>query len=111
MWKTREGLPMSVHRVACTTRLWVAWALLTEKIVLTPFGSSRATSKYGRSKVAAGTLSMVPISARAGGPEAARASRSSPVRTCLMDSPPSWFQQAGDGVHPAGRGQKQQVGG
>ncbi len=41
----------------------MADALLTENRVVTPFGLSRSTSKYGSSRVAAGTSSMVQITA------------------------------------------------
>src|SRR5436305_5530056 len=52
-------------------------ALLIENSVVSPFGLLRSTSKYGRSSVAAGTASMVQMTADAGGTENSRAENAS----------------------------------
>src|SRR5688500_1203382 len=74
MSKSRVGIDWSVHKVTWATAA-EAEALLTENRVVMPSLSSRFTSKYGSSRVAAGTSSMVQISAIAGVARAARAKR------------------------------------
>src|ERR1700741_1575637 len=74
MLKSRTGTERS-DQTTTWARMAVADALLIENRVVTPFGSSRATSKYGRRRVAAGTSSTVQISAKACPPRARRASR------------------------------------
>src|SRR6185436_11862775 len=74
MLKSRTGTERS-DQTTTWARMAVADALLIENRVVTPFGSSRATSKYGRRRVAAGTSSIVQINATACPPRARRASR------------------------------------
>src|SRR6185436_8397298 len=79
MLKSRTGTERS-DQTTTWARMAVADALLIENRVVTPFGSSRATSKYGRSRVAAGTSSIVQINALAGTLNA-RTARSTRPRT------------------------------
>src|SRR6185436_14202238 len=72
MLKSRTGTERS-DQTTTWARMAVADALLIENRVVTPFGSSRATSKYGRRRVAAGTSSIVQINATAWPPKASRA--------------------------------------
>src|SRR5690606_8971738 len=60
-------------------------ALLIEKNVSTPFGSSMSTSKYGSSSVAAGVASMVQMSAFAT-PVKASAATAAQTRNFLIRS-------------------------
>src|SRR6185295_13147716 len=74
MLKSSTGTDRS-DQTTTWARMAVADALLIENRVVTPFGSSRATSKYGRRRVAAGTSSIVQINATACPPRARRANR------------------------------------
>src|SRR5688572_19693278 len=64
MSKSSVGIDSSVQNVTWATAA-EAEALFTENSVVTPWALSRSTSKYGSSRVAAGTSSIVPISATA----------------------------------------------
>src|SRR5579862_6779778 len=74
MLKSSTGTDRSDHTTTCT-RTAVAEALLTENSVVNPFGLLRSTSKYGNSSVAAGTASMVQMTAPAWPPRASRPKR------------------------------------
>src|SRR5262245_60753230 len=77
MLKSRTGTDRS-DQTTTWARMAVIEALLTENRVVTPFGSLHGeTSKYGSSSVAAGTSSIVQISAEA---EPANPSRHSRAR-------------------------------
>src|SRR5262245_31063650 len=65
MLKSRTGTERS-DQTTTWARMAVADALLTENRVVTPFGLSRSTSKYGSSKVAPGTSSIVQRTAQTG---------------------------------------------
>src|ERR1700730_2840638 len=65
MLKSSTGTERS-DQMTTWTRIAVAEALLTENKVVNPFGLLRSTSKYGSSSVAAGTSSMVQMTADAG---------------------------------------------
>src|SRR5438270_4126052 len=65
MLKSRTGTERS-DQITTWTSAAVAEALLTENSVVNPFGLLRSTSKYGNSSVAAGTASMVQITADIG---------------------------------------------
>src|SRR6185295_10707669 len=88
MLKSRTGTERSDHRTTCAMTA-VAFELLTENVVLTPFGRFRSTSKYGRRRVAAGTSSTVQVVAPAA-PARARADSRTSAETCfLTGTPPS----------------------
>ncbi len=74
MLKSSTGTERSDHNTTWTSAA-VAEALLTENRVVSPFGLLRSTSKYGSSKVAAGTSSIVQITAYAWPPRARRPRR------------------------------------
>src|SRR4030095_6115963 len=74
MLKSRTGTDRSDHTTTWA-RAAVAEALLIENRVVTPLGVVRSTSKYGSSSVAAGTSSMVQITASAWPPRARRPRR------------------------------------
>src|SRR6202035_5895431 len=65
MLKSRTGTDRSDHTTTWA-RIAVAEALFTENRVVIPFPFARSTSKYGNSKVAAGTSSIVQMTAPAG---------------------------------------------
>src|SRR5215510_13213689 len=71
MLKSRTGTERS-DQTTTWARTAVADALLTENRVVTPFGLSRSTSKYGSNSVAAGTSSIVQMTATACPPRARR---------------------------------------
>src|SRR4051794_1669450 len=77
MLKLATGTARSLHTTACA-RTEAAEALLTEKSVVKPFGSSRFTSKYGRRSVAPGTASTVQRTAAAGAAAARRTASAAP---------------------------------
>src|SRR6185436_2040929 len=91
MSKSRTGTDWSDQTVT-----WASWAvaeaLFTENSVLMPFGliwetggtPPRSHSNYGRSKVAAGTLSIVGTSANAWPPRANRATTAMEVMSLFM---------------------------
>src|SRR6476619_4598161 len=87
MLKSRTGTERS-DQTTTWARTAVADALLTENRVVTPFGLSRSTSKYGSNRVAAGTSSIVQISAVAG--PVVRTKQNDANRSCLpsMGGPP-----------------------
>src|SRR5580693_6041998 len=91
MLKSSTGTERS-DQMTTWTRTAVAEALLTENRVVSPFGSLRSTSKYGSSSVAAGTSSMVQMTAEAGAATAnseVTASSSTTIRTArFISSPP-----------------------
>src|SRR6185295_12546368 len=74
MLKSRTGTDRS-DQTTTWAKAAVADALLIENRVVTPFGLLRSTSKYGSSSVAAGTSSMVQITASAWPPRAKRPKR------------------------------------
>src|SRR5262249_8487808 len=74
MLKSSTGTERSVQMTTWTSTA-VAEALLTENSVVNAFGLLRSTSKYGSSKVAAGTSSIVQITAYAWPLRARRPSR------------------------------------
>src|SRR5580693_1133086 len=80
MLKSSTGTERS-DQMTTWTRTAVADALLTENSVVNPFGSLRSTSKYGSSSVAAGTSSIVQMTADAG---ATRASNPTNTRRQLV---------------------------
>src|SRR6478672_5678389 len=65
MLKSSTGTERSDHTTTCASTA-VAEALLTENTVSIPHMLSRSTSKYGSRRVAAGTASIVQITARPG---------------------------------------------
>src|SRR5215472_7814181 len=98
MLKSSTGTERSVQ-MTTWTRIAVAEALLTENSVVNPFGLLRSTSKYGSSKVAAGTSSIVQMTAAAGAETANSETRaSSPTlqtaRTARFIYPPPLRGQA-----------------
>src|SRR5436305_10511427 len=74
MLKSRTGTERS-DQTTTWARTAVAEALLMENRVVSPFGLPRSTSKYGSSSVAAGTSSIVQITASAWPPRASRPKR------------------------------------
>src|SRR6202023_3553926 len=89
MLKSRTGTDRS-DQITTWTRIAVAEALLTENKVVNPFGLLRSTSKYGSSSVAAGTSSIVQMTAAAGLETANSATTASRFRrlTARLSSPP-----------------------
>src|SRR4030095_7622650 len=71
MLKSSTGTDRSDHTTTWA-RIAVAEALLTENRVVTPLALDKSTSKYGSSSVAAGTSSMVQMTACAWPPRASR---------------------------------------
>src|SRR5579864_607534 len=87
MLKSSTGTDRSDQTTMCT-RMAVAEALLTENSVVNPFGLLRSTSKYGSSSVAAGTASMVQITACAGAATDSNPTNTRPIATRAMCGPP-----------------------
>src|SRR5829696_49137 len=77
MLKLRTGTDWSDQTTTFVSTAEAA-ELLIEKRVFTPSALSRSTSKYGNIRVAAGTLSIVPIVAAAGPARASRPARAIP---------------------------------
>src|SRR5713226_3502144 len=90
MLKSSTGTDRSDQSTTCTSTA-VAEALLTENSVVNPFGLFRSTSKYGSSSVAAGTASMVQITAVAGAPTDSNPANTRPIAIRDMSGPPLLF--------------------
>src|SRR5947208_10607599 len=92
MLKSSTGTDRSDHTVTCASTA-VAEALLIENSVVNPFGLLRSTSKYGRSSVAAGTASMVQMTAPAGTTAPMPHSRNTPGTSRFISLPPCLGKQ------------------
>src|SRR6202035_226986 len=93
MLKSRTGTDRSDHTTTWA-RIAVAEALFTENRVVIPFPFARSTSKYGNSKVAAGTSSTVQMTAPAGPARPNRETRTRHSATRFIETPlwrcPTW---------------------
>src|SRR5258707_10762 len=92
MLKSRTGTDRS-DQITTWTKMAVAEALLTENSVVNPFGLLRSTSKYGSSNVAAGTASMVQITALAGAATDSNPANTRPIAIRAMSGPPLLVSQ------------------
>src|SRR6202035_4887286 len=86
MLKSRTGTDRSDHTTTWA-RIAVAEALFTENRVVIPFPFARSTSKYGNSRVAAGTSSTVQMTAPAGPATDNRPTRTKKSATRFMVTP------------------------
>src|SRR5260370_4385749 len=98
MLKSSTGTDRS-DQITTWTRIAVAEALLTENSVVNPFGLLRSTSKYGSSSVAAGTASIVQITAAAGAAASNNPAITRPRATRAMSTSSS-FTRSEVPAHP-----------